>query len=177
MVRLVMIAALVWLAYIALRSARALSPAGRRKAARYGIVGVPIAALLWLVATGRVSWLFALLAPAWLLLGRAWRLLMMLATVRRLLGRVGIGQASGPARGGGAPRGAPGEREAAPGAATSEVEKAYAVLGLQPGAGREEILQAHKRLIQKMHPDKGGSDYLAATINSARDLLLKHTRH
>jgi hypothetical protein len=54
------------------------------------------------------------------------------------------------------------------------VEEAYAILGLAPGADAEAIKEAHRRLMVKLHPDHGGSDYLATQINRARDVLLRH---
>lgn len=52
-------------------------------------------------------------------------------------------------------------------------EEALQVLGLKSGSTAEEIKQTHKRLIKEFHPDKGGSDYLAAKINEAKDVLLR----
>lgn len=53
------------------------------------------------------------------------------------------------------------------------VEEAYQVLGLNAGASKQDIIEAHRKLIQKNHPDRGGSDYLAAKINLAKKTLLK----
>jgi DnaJ homolog subfamily C member 19 len=51
-------------------------------------------------------------------------------------------------------------------------EEAYQVLGLQPGASEAEIRAAHRRLMRSAHPDSGGSDWVAARVNQARDTLM-----
>jgi len=51
-------------------------------------------------------------------------------------------------------------------------QQARDILGVPSSADKADIIKAHKRLIQKLHPDRGGSDYLAVQVNQARDLLM-----
>jgi hypothetical protein len=76
-------------------------------------------------------------------------------------------------RPGAGPRGQAGTRT--PGSGMTQAE-AYQVLGLAPGATEADIRSAHHRMMRSAHPDAGGSDWMAARVNMARDVLLGRRR-
>jgi len=63
-----------------------------------------------------------------------------------------------------------------PGSAEMTEQEAYQVLGIEPGADAQDIARAHRTLMKKFHPDQGGTTYLAARVNEAKDVLLRRHR-
>lgn len=121
-----------------------------------------VLALALLAATGRLHWIAAAIAAVAPFLRRALSLLGYLPVLRSLFGRQG--RADGQSSGDGSR--APGARQ------SMSREEALEILGLGSRPSRDEIVAAHRRLIQKLHPDRGGSTYLAAKLNAAKARLL-----
>jgi hypothetical protein len=61
-----------------------------------------------------------------------------------------------------------------PGSGSMTKEEAYKILGLEAGAAATDVRKAHRRLMQRLHPDIGGTSFLAARINEAKDVLLSN---
>lgn len=138
------------------------------------VAAVALGLLVWAgrtgARTGRREWriiagglgLAAVVAGTLTLLRGGWFLGLVLVSAGLAL----AGLARSPA-----PR--PGADAApAPPADGMSLAEARSVLGVGEAASREEILEAHARLIRRTHPDAGGTDGLAAHLNAARDRLL-----
>ncbi len=122
-----------------------------------------IGAVALLVVTGRLSWIGAAIAA---LIPLARRALPLVLNAGSLASRLFAWRAS--TTGAGNP-----DDAAAPARGSMTRADALAILGLEEGADRATILAAHRRLMHRCHPDRGGSDYLAARLNEARDCLLE----
>lgn len=115
----------------------------------------------WRLIAGGLA-LAALVAGTLSLLRGGWVLGLMLLSAGLAL----AGLARAPA-----PR--PGPAPVPPSPQGMSLSEARSVLGVGPDASREEIVEAHARLIRRTHPDAGGTDGLAAHLNAARDRLLE----
>ena len=142
----------------------------RKRFTRQYLLWAAAAVVLGLVLTGRAPWVMGVLAAILALAGRMAQLAQFAPLFKKLFGD--DAQAGQNSSGQGS-AGDDSSEQQAQFSQTMTRQQAADFLGVDINASRDEIRQAHKKLMQKIHPDRGGSDALAKQINLAKDLLLK----
>ena len=148
--------------YFILRAEYRRNPSNFTRRFLYTAIAFFLIALAILTLTGRLNWLLALgaaLIPFVLKLVSLTRYFPVLISLKNFYSRLKSGTTGQ-------------KDEAATQQGSMTRTEALQVLGLQGNPQPEEIIQAYKRLIQKIHPDKGGNHYLAAKLNEAKERLL-----
>lgn len=148
--------------WAAMAKIRRLPPEQKKKALwRFGLWGGS-GLLLLMVATGRAHWLFAVIGGLFpllkVMLGMGLQL-FPLWRQRQQAKQQGGSNASAAPRGG------------------MSIREAMDTLGLKGPENeitREQVISAHRKLMQKLHPDRGGNDFLAAKVNEAKEQLIRH---
>src|SRR5664279_2777435 len=154
---------LIIIAFFGVRTFLKTSPAVLARYAKFLFLLVTGLIVLYLTVSGRLNWLFALTCVAIAFIFRLMPALLRYAPyLHRLWSQFDSAKRNTSQR---------------PNKATSKgdmsIEEAHEVLDLKMGASEAEIIAAHRKLMQKIHPDRGGSNYLAAKINLAKKILLK----
>lgn len=149
-----MIIAAIGAAIYAFKKWQSLPESERNGFGKKALLWGTMAVVLGLVMAGRAHWLMGVLAALLALAGRVAQFAQYVPLFKKIFGEDAV---------------------ASPSPAThSEMTKQDAadLLGVEVTANKEEIRLAHKKLMQKIHPDRGGSDALAKQINQAKDILL-----
>jgi hypothetical protein len=128
----------------------------------WGLVGFSFA----LVIFGRAHWLMGVLAALLALIARLAQFAQYLPFFRKLFDQDPLGSTKGSSKGSTNGDSSP------PANQGMSRQQAADILGVDANASKEEIRLAHKKLMQKIHPDRGGSDGLAKQINHAKTTLL-----
>ncbi|TLM77767.1 molecular chaperone DnaJ [Microbulbifer harenosus] len=174
--RMILLIAVGIFAWLAIQKFKYTPPDKRRKLlVQWVLIALALAAVL-LAITGRLHWVGAAIAVVLPLLGQAWRTFgRHLPWIAPLIARHAQARAE--------KQKSTDEKAHRDHASATDrepqltVEEARKILSVSAHASREEIIGAHRKLIQKFHPDRGGNDYLASRINAAKTLLLKQLEH
>lgn len=161
MIRIYLLIAVLILAFFVLRKFIKTPPAIISKWLKKIAVYLLLLVVIVLAATGRLNWLFAL---AGVFVAFMLRMLPSLLRYMPQLHGLWMAFKNNPQSS---------SNNAQTKTAKMSKPEAYEVLGLTPSATDKDIIMAHRQLIQKLHPDRGGSDYLAAQINLAKKVLLQ----
>lgn len=137
---------------------QALPAEKRNEAGKKYILYLLIAVLLIMVASGRAHWIMGVLAGLLAIAGRAAQLVQYVPMFKKIYDDLNGSTAQ--------------TADSVPSKQGMSREDAADVLGVNVNASSEEVRIAHKKLMQKVHPDRGGSDALAKQINRAKDILM-----
>jgi hypothetical protein len=137
-------------------------PEQRKRFLRQSGLWSLVVIIVGLILAGRAYWLMGVLAAVLALAGRAMQLAQYVPLFKKLFGEAQANPDSASA----------GQAKSGTNQSMSR-QQAADLLGVDINASAEEIRTAHKKLMQKIHPDRGGSDALAKQINEAKRLLLK----
>ena len=162
MIRIYLILLIFIIAFWGLRSFIKASPVVLSKYIKTVLLVFAVLVTIYLLATGRLNWLLAAIGIFIAFILRLMPLLLRYAPYLQKLWVEFVAAKQGSSQRPGNP--------SSNGKMTRA--EAYEVLGLKMGASEQEIIAAHRKLMQKIHPDRGGSDYLAAKINLAKKILL-----
>ncbi|WP_255874824.1 DnaJ domain-containing protein [Microbulbifer elongatus] len=164
-------------AWLAIQKFKYSPPDQRRKLIiQYVLIALALAAVL-LAVSGRLHWVGAAVAVVLPIVNRLWRTFgRHLPWIAPLIAKHAQARAqkqqqkqSG-SENPGAGEGNTQKPDREPQLTEAEARR---ILSVSKNASRDEIIGAHRKLIQKFHPDRGGNDYLASRINAAKALLLK----
>lgn len=134
----------------------------KKRSLRTALLYAIAIALLLLVISGKIHWLFAIFSAVIPWIHRVLAVSSLWSKLRQQTG----GETA-------TDWGNSGHRQSARSIDSMTPQEALEILGLQPEAERAAIINAHRNLISRVHPDKGGTDYLASSINQAKKVLLK----
>ena len=159
MARLIILIAVAGIALILWHKIKKTTGDERKKLILWSSVGGVVAILGILAVTGHLNIITAMVAGLIALVPRAMQLAKYLPFLSRFYQQSQQSQQQA-------------QTPPPNGKQVMDENEAIEILGLKPDYSKQDIIQAHRRMMQKVHPDRGGSDYLAAQINKAKDTLL-----